>query len=169
MSEVSVTQALSGIFQREKGYVDHPKDKGGPTKYGITIGTLEHWRGQKLTADDVKKLTKNEANRIYWNMYVKPVQFILGKADQKTADLIIDSAVHHGPEQTIKWVQRALEVEADAKPGPQTIDAWNQADLGQVYQRVYAQRKQLIDQLSVETPEFEKGWQKRIGEFNDAR
>lgn len=32
--------AINGIIDIEGGYVDDPKDSGGPTKYGITIWTL---------------------------------------------------------------------------------------------------------------------------------
>lgn len=168
MSDVSVLSAIDGILRREGGYVDHPDDRGGPTNYGITQRTLEKWRGSKVTKDDVKKLTRKEASRIYWNMYVKPLQFILGRADQRTADLIIDSAVHHGPERAIRWVQQGLGVKPDAQPGPDTIDAFSKADMAELYKRVYGQRKQLLDRLGEKMPAFDAGWQKRLGEFDDA-
>ena len=35
---------IDGLIVAEGGYVDHPADRGGPTKYGITRKTLAAWR-----------------------------------------------------------------------------------------------------------------------------
>lgn len=37
--------AINGIIDIEGGYIDDPKDSGGPTKYGITIWTLARAMG----------------------------------------------------------------------------------------------------------------------------
>ena len=34
---MTVDQMIDDILRREGGYVNHPADKGGPTKYGITL------------------------------------------------------------------------------------------------------------------------------------
>lgn len=46
-------------------YTNDPRDPGGPTKYGITQGTLSGWRGKPVGAADVQALTEAEARAIY--------------------------------------------------------------------------------------------------------
>ena len=36
----NVRQIAQDIVAREGGYVNDPADPGGPTKYGVTLGTL---------------------------------------------------------------------------------------------------------------------------------
>ncbi|HGV4401999.1 TPA: glycosyl hydrolase 108 family protein, partial [Klebsiella pneumoniae] len=33
---MTADQIIEGILGKEGGYVDHPSDKGGPTRWGIT-------------------------------------------------------------------------------------------------------------------------------------
>ena len=33
---MDVDQLIDAVIDREGGYVDHPADKGGPTRFGIT-------------------------------------------------------------------------------------------------------------------------------------
>ena len=44
---------IAELIQREGGYVDDPDDRGGPTKYGITLATLQAWRHTPVSAADV--------------------------------------------------------------------------------------------------------------------
>ena len=32
----SIEQMIDDVIRREGGYVDHPRDRGGPTNFGIT-------------------------------------------------------------------------------------------------------------------------------------
>ena len=38
-------RAFEYAVGNEGGYSDHPADRGGKTKYGITESTLRRWRG----------------------------------------------------------------------------------------------------------------------------
>ena len=38
---VSVEHIIKEIIRREGGYVNHPNDRGGPTKYGVHRNTLK--------------------------------------------------------------------------------------------------------------------------------
>ena len=55
---MTTKEIIDGIIKREGGYVDHPADRGGPTKFGITLATLEAWRGHRITAAYMKDLRK---------------------------------------------------------------------------------------------------------------
>jgi lysozyme family protein len=63
----AIDTILDEIIRREGGYVNHPADRGGPTKYGITAQTLGRWRklDRPATATEVKALTETEARAIY--------------------------------------------------------------------------------------------------------
>ena len=64
---------LTKILEREgwPTYTDHPDDRGGPTKGGITLSTLRSWRGQpKLGEKSLKELKYSEALSILNQQYV---------------------------------------------------------------------------------------------------
>jgi lysozyme family protein len=58
-------RALAAVLVHEGGYVDHPKDPGGATNLGVTVGTLSHWLGRPATKGEVKALTKAKVAPIY--------------------------------------------------------------------------------------------------------
>ena len=65
-------QMLKFILQREGGYVNNPKDKGGETNKGITHGTYDVYRRSKgLKPQSVKNITDDEVRDIYYNNYYK--------------------------------------------------------------------------------------------------
>ncbi len=51
-------RALPLVLKHEGGYVDHPRDPGGATNLGVTIGTLSGWLGRKATKAEVRALTR---------------------------------------------------------------------------------------------------------------
>ena len=62
------------IIAREGGYVNDPGDPGGATKYGVTIGTMRRLGldidgDGRVSADDVRKLDRETAERIYLEHY----------------------------------------------------------------------------------------------------
>jgi lysozyme family protein len=102
----NLKHAIELTFGHEGGYVNNPKDPGGPTKYGITLGTLEAHRGQVCTAADVKALTIDEAAEILDKGYWRKVW-----GDDLPAGVdfcLFDYAVNSGPAQAIKSVQRVV-------------------------------------------------------------
>lgn len=103
----SVKKILMDIIKTEGGYVNHPNDKGGPTKYGITQETLSNWRGRDATIEDVKNLTKDEAFEIYYRLYYQaPNIDALPAAIQP---IITDMAVNHGPRKAIRLLQEVIK------------------------------------------------------------
>lgn len=116
-----IKNLITGVLEREGGYVDHPLDKGGPTNRGITIGTLSSWRNEKATPEDIKELSEEEAREIYTNKYwAGPGIDRLGLPEW-AVEAVFDSAVLHGPYGTVRMLQRAAGVKADGVIGPKTI------------------------------------------------
>ena len=71
---------IDGIIKRESDkFTDTKGDRGGPTKYGITLKTLQAYRGPsaKLNATDVERLSEDEARAIYEKVYITDPHFDL--------------------------------------------------------------------------------------------
>lgn len=111
---------LDTILLREGGYVNHPADRGGPTKYGITVLALETARGAPQTADDVRALTMDDARVIYRDRYVTAPGFETLGFGAALLGQLIDHAVLSGPRTAIKDLQLILDVPADGIIGPVT-------------------------------------------------
>src|ERR1041384_4619075 len=121
---------IDDLIRREGStYSDHPADRGGPTKYGITLRTLRAWRhriepSQITDASDVEALTEEEARAIYTAMYVINPRFI-ELNDVRLQALLVDCGVQHGTERATRWLQEALGVKVDGDLGPLTLAAAN--------------------------------------------
>lgn len=103
-----IEDCLERMIVREGGYVNHPADKGGPTKYGITLKTLAVWRGKVVTAADVKAMTEEEAKDIYReNYYRKPG---INRLPRLIQEQVFDIAVNSGPQKAVMLLQEALNV-----------------------------------------------------------
>ena len=113
---------IDRIIAREGGFVDHPADHGGPTKFGITQRTLGEDLRRAATWVDVHALTKDEARRILRRMYVMKPGF------EKIADAalraqVIDAGVLHGTGWAARRLQEIVDVRADGIIGPVTLKA----------------------------------------------
>lgn len=134
--DARIKKVLDGIIKSEGGYVDHPSDRGGATKYGITLATLASWRGKTVTKQDVKNLTEAEAREIYYHRYVVAPKFDqIFKLDAKVGYELIDAGVLSGPAVPSRWLQRALnvlnrratlypDIAVDGVLGPKTISTF---------------------------------------------
>ena len=164
---MTTDQILDDLIRREGGYVHDPVDRGGPTKYGITQRTLRAWRGQSVTAADVRRLTRDEARAIYRRRYVDAPGFAT-LPDPLRAQ-VIDDAVLSGPRHAVKDLQRAIgRVTVDGQLGPQTRAALRQQGVAGVHARllqVRAARIGRIVQRDSTQARFLTGWLTRITAF----
>jgi uncharacterized protein (TIGR02594 family) len=121
--------AMSHILNVEgRNFTNHPADKGGPTKYGITLNTLKAWRGTNVTAKDVESLTQDEATQVYKVRYWDKMN--LGfLTSQKVAMVLMDQGVNRGTGTAIRMAQVMMNsqsragLQVDDKLGPKTANA----------------------------------------------
>lgn len=162
-------QILNDLVRREGGFIDHPADKGGATKFGITGQTLGAFRelGRLASNDEVASLSRAEAQHILYSQYVVAPGFTQVQHASLRA-LLIDSAVHSGVGTAVKWLQESLGVKVDGLLGPVTRAALDQSDVALIYRRLLALRLEFLGRLITEDPKqavFAAGWMKRVAQW----
>jgi len=146
--DLIIEAAIDGVLEREAGFVDIPEDRGGATNRGITAATLGAWRklGRPATAEEVQASTEDEARAIYRAQYVD--QSGAGAfTHQPSFELVLDSAVQHGPRQAARFVQRAIGMTDDGMVGPFTRKAITATEGPRLYYRILAQRIRFLGRL----------------------
>jgi lysozyme family protein len=167
---MNVNQLLDEIITREGGFVDDAADRGGPTRYGITLGTLQHWRQPlPVTRADVELLSREEATAIYRQQYVDGPGFAEAIPDERLLALVVDYGVLSGPQAATKALQRALGIHDDGVLGPQTKRLLgSQAASPEVYKRLLADRISHHCEIVLTNPSqrrFLRGWLSRCVSF----
>lgn len=173
----SVKEMIDDILRREGGYVDHPADRGGPTKFGITLKTLSAFRGETVSASDVQALDEDTAREIYEQNY-----FYGPKIDQLPEliqPFIFDCAVNHGAVRAIKFVQKVCNQEGylpvlneDGKMGAKTKATAQTAasEMGDAFLRALLDERRRFYRAIVEHDPsqqvFLAGWMNRVKEFD---
>lgn len=166
--DAMIDSIICRVIAREGGFVDHPADRGGPTNMGITQATLAHWRGKPVTAQEVKDLGRDEAVALYRrNYWSGPGLDTLG-LNEIAADMVFDTAVHHGPRTAIRLLQRAAGVKDDGLIGPITRRAVADAPARQMAARFIAKRAEVLGRIisrKHSQAAFAHGWFRRLGAF----
>lgn len=161
--------AFSKLLEIEKGFVNDPLDRGGPTKYGITMQTLSEYMGpgKMASIDDVKGLTLNDAERIYRVLFWEPAQCDQIR-DDRVAYALFDQAVNRGVGTAVKLMQSALnenlanaDLAEDGVIGPKTIALINAQEpnmIGMWFCEACQIRYAKICELNQTQLRFLRGW-----------
>lgn len=153
--------ALEHVLSHEGGYVDHPRDPGGATNFGITLATLSRFRGRPVTKAEVRALTLDEAKQIYRRNYWDACR--CGDLPPQLAFMVFDCAVNQGPARAITFLQAAVGTTQDGVMGPKTkAAAWATVPKGNAAICEYAaQRMKHYGSLSTFST-FGLGWSRRL-------
>ena len=172
----SVDDMIDDILRREGGYVDHPADRGGPTKFGITQKTLSAYVGYNVLAKEVQNLSESVARDIYErNYYILPR---IDRLPESIQPFIFDCAVNHGPRRAIKFVQSVCNqagyqppLSVDGAMGPNTSKGatWASNAMGELfYKALLEERRNFYRTIVAANPSqkvFLNGWMNRVNEF----
>lgn len=104
---MKVDQYIDGIIEREGGYTDHPADRGGPTKWGITeqVARAYGYHGR------MQDLPRGVAKQIYLERYwVAPGFVHVNDHSPAIAEELLDTGVNMGTGVAARFLQRALNV-----------------------------------------------------------
>jgi lysozyme family protein len=96
---------IEALIEREGGYVNHPDDRGGPTRYGITEAVARaHGYAGKMT-----ELPQDEAVAIYRRLFwLRPRFDAVAKRLPRVAAELFDTGANMGPAVAATFLQRAL-------------------------------------------------------------
>lgn len=147
--------AIDRVLQHEGGYVDHPADPGGATRWGVTQavarrhGYTGHMRDYPI----------EDARRVYEVDYWDAAH--CGSLPWPVAYQVFDAAINHGPVTAIKLLQRALGVNDDGRMGPVTLRESQAADPVALLLRFQATRLEYYTALGG-WPSFGRGWTRRV-------
>ncbi len=159
MAAANFERALALVLVHEGGYVDHPKDTGGATNLGITIGTLSDWLGRPATKAEVRALTRATVALIYQKNSRDAV-----RADRLPSGVdycVFDIAVNSGRKRGAMSLQRAIGVADHGAVGEITLKATTSKPALQTIERICADRLAFLRKLST-WPIFGKGWSSRV-------
>ena len=158
-------------------YTDLGADRGGATRYGITLATLRAWRASQgqpqASANDVQNLALDEAQAIYSAMYWRKMG--CGNiADRAVATAIFDSAVLTGTGRTGEAVQKVLNtllgagLTADGALGPKSLAALNSCPRRDfLCALVAADQSYFLDIIAKDPGQqpFHKTWRRRAADY----
>lgn len=169
--------AAPWIFDAEGGFVNDAADRGGATKYGISLAFLrlltdadgDGWKDGDLNRDgvvdqnDILWLDKPQAEAIYLRYFWDGAR--CGELPYYVALPLFDARVNHVPKVAALLVQRALRVTCDGVIGPQTIRAAKACDPDDFLSWYLAYRAQhFADIVRMDSTQarFELGWYRRL-------
>lgn len=128
---MDVDNLIDDVIGREGGYVNHPADKGGATRWGVTeaVARAHGYRGE------MRAFPRDEAVVIYRRLYwLRPGYDRVAALAPAIAAELFDTAVNMGPETASGFLQRALnalnrggrdyaDIGVDRRIGPVTLAA----------------------------------------------
>lgn len=128
---MTIEALIEAAVDREGGYVNHPADRGGPTRFGITerVARAHGYQG------DMRVLPRSEAARLYRRIYwiLPGFDRVAPRAPLIAAELF-DTGINMGPRVAATFLQRALnalnrngrdyrDIARDGRIGPATLAA----------------------------------------------
>jgi len=162
----NIEALITDVIVREGGFVNHQADRGGPTNWGITQGTLAGWRKRPVSVADVQALSKDEARDIYRANYFRGLE---GVTDPGVLNLLFDYSVNSGPGRAVKALQTVLGVTADGAFGPKSVAALAAIkDQSKLYWPLVCERLDNFLRIIGRDPSqhvFAIGWANRMLEF----
>ena len=126
-------------------YTNDPADRGGPTKWGITLKAWAEYRGRDVSEQEVQDITEAQARDFYEKLYIIGPKF--HQLPEKLIPLVVDGGVNSGVRAASKWVQRAVGAKQDGWIGPQTLVAVQDQNQLTTFLRIVAYRTKLYGRL----------------------
>ena len=126
-----IYRLIDALIEREGGFVNHPADRGGPTRFGISEAVA---RAHGF-AGPMAQLPRDDAVAIYRRLYwLRPRFNDIALRAPRIASELFDTGVNMGPGVAATFLQRALtalnrnardypDLVPDGRVGPRTLHA----------------------------------------------
>jgi lysozyme family protein len=126
-----VDRLIDELIEREGGFIDHPADRGGPTRWGVTEANARASGYRGAMRDYPRAAAASLYRARYW---IAPrFDAVADRAPRLAAELF-DTGVNMGPAVAARFLQRALtalnrngrdyaDIAADGRIGPATLAA----------------------------------------------
>jgi lysozyme family protein len=124
---MDINTLIDEVIGREGGYSNHPADRGGATRWGITeaVARAHGYRG------DMRSFPREDAVALYIRIYwTRPGFDTVNALAPDVAAELFDTGVNMGPGVAVSFLQRALNAlnrgasdYADIVPGVRIDDA----------------------------------------------
>ena len=144
-------ECFAKLIGHEGELSNHPADKGGMTKYGISQ--------RAYPALDIAALTLDTAKEIYRRDYWSRAQ--CDRLPPALAFQVFDGAVNSGIGNSIRWLQEAGGVAVDGVVGPLTLRKVGDMEPSIIIARYNGVRLKFMASLST-FDVFGRGWCRRI-------
>ena len=171
---------LEKTMKWEGGFVNDEHDRGGATKFGITLKTLQAINEDidedgKVDIDDIHQLTPDHAFNIYNRYYFQKPKFHL--LPDVIQPVVFDMGVNHGPSRSTRILQKVINtagfvlIEVDGGIGPITIRAAEITSLRMGHYFINAlcdERQNFYNAIVARDPgqkRFIQGWTNRNNDF----
>lgn len=159
-------QSIIDMILRHEGgrYTNDPLDRGGPTRYGITMPVLALYYGRPVSVSEIQNLSMATASAVYRALFVAP----FARLPDPLRLNVIDMGVNAGQRRAVLLLQQTIGADVDGALGPQTLRlTTSRVDWSLLYTGV---RLAFYEGLVVANPSqvrFRNGWRNRALSFAD--
>lgn len=172
---IAPTMTNRQLFEqaRKTGFSNDPRDKGGATMIGVTLGAYTTYcRRKGYPCPTVERLRAIPYD--HWIDILKSMYWDRWKADQirsqSVAEILVDWVWASG-KYGITIPQRLLDVKVDGIVGAKTIAAVNAADPAGLFERIKTRRYAYIESICKPPSSnivYKRGWLRRLNAMHYA-
>ena len=162
--------ALNWIFLAEGGLVDDKNDKGGITKYGISLRYLKRKGAAgdingdgEIDKKDIRQLSQTQASEFYFHDFWLACR--CRGMPNDIAIAVFDCAVNQGGSIARRLLQKELHVKQDGIIGPKTLAELAKADTKTLLAHYLAARQMHYRDITMANSEYGiyiRGWTNRL-------
>jgi len=167
--------AINPIIDQEGGYVNHPNDRGGPTKWGITLNFYQESVDSDATKEDIKNLNKETAKELYKTSFWQPNSFVvgdlsLGDLPVPIGEVILSYSINMGQKTGHTLLQKGVnnlgyDISEDGWLGPNTIETAEKCDPTDLLREISIKAATRYNEIILSNRSqkvFLEGWMRRI-------